>query len=175
MKRKLVLLIAIFLISLSLIGCKDPYEGAMVGAWQDANGLVGIAFRENGTCDVTFAREFTTETIFCAYSYSDGVVVLYNPLLHTIEDFDLKNLFSTPEDQGIVFSINREKKDGVVDGFWLSTLWMEQSDSIAVRSINDWTESLSKDGLSLNDAATVLTGSKFASDAIGWIQKALLD
>ncbi len=32
MKRKLVILITILLISTSLLSCKDPYEGAIVGA-----------------------------------------------------------------------------------------------------------------------------------------------
>lgn len=175
MKRKLVILITILLISTSLFGCKDSYEGAMVGAWQDSNGLVGVQFLEDGTCEVTFAREFITETAACAYSYADGMVVIYNPRLYSAEDFDLKNLYSTATEQGIVFSIDREKKDGVVDGFWISTLWMEKSSSVAVRSYSDWSDSLSAGGVSLNDAATSYTGSKFANDAIDWIQEALIE
>jgi len=175
MKRKLVILITILLISACLLGCKDPYEGAMVGAWQDSNGLVGVQFREDGTCDITFAREFIIETVACAYSYADGMVVIYNPRLYSIEDFDMKNLYTTATDQGIVFSIDREKKDGVVNGFWISTLWMEKGSSVAVRSFSDWSDSLSAGGVSLNDAATGYTGSKFANDAIDWIQAALID
>ena len=175
MKRKLVILITILLILTSLLGCKDPYEGAMVGAWQDSNGLVGVQFWDDGTCDVTFAREFITETVACAYSYADGMVVIYNPRLYSIEDFNMKNLYTTATDQGIVFSIDREKKDGVVSGFWISTLWMGKSSSVAVRSFSDWSDSLSQDGASLNDAATSYTGSKFANDAIEWIQGALID
>ena len=175
MKRKLVILITILLISTSLLSCKDPYEGAIVGAWQDSNRLVGVQFRDDGTCDVTFAREFITETIACAYSYADGMVVIYNPRLYSIEDFDMKNLYTTATDQGIVFSIDREKKDGVVNGFWISTLWMEKSSSVAVRSFSDWSNSLSAGGVSLNDAATSYTGSKFANDAIDWFQEALIE
>ena len=175
MKRKLVILITILLISTSLLGCKDPYEGAIVGAWQDSNRLVGVQFRDDGTCDVTFAREYITETVTCAYSYADGMVVIYNPRLYSIDDFNLKNLYTTATDQGIVFSIDQEKKDGVVDGFWISTLWMEKSSSITVRSFSDWTDNLSTGGVSLNDAATRYTGSKFANDAIEWIQEALIE
>lgn len=175
MKRKLVILITILLILTSLLGCKDPYEGAMVGAWQDSNGLVGVQFWDDGTCDVTFAREFITETVACAYSYADGMVVIYNPRLYAIEDFNMKNLYTTATDQGIVFLIDREKKDGVVSGFWISTLWMEKSDSISVKSFTDWVDSLAADGVSINDAATRYTGSKFANDAIDWIQEALIE
>ena len=175
MKRKLVILITILLILTSLLGCKDSYEGAMVGAWQDSNGLVGVQFWDDGTCDVTFAREFITETVACAYSYADGMVVIYNPRLYSIEDFNMKNLYTTATDQGIVFSIDREKKDGVVSGFWISTLWMGKSSSVAVRSFSDWSNSLSAGGVSLNDAATSYTGSKFANDAIDWFQEALIE
>jgi len=103
------------------------------------------------------------------------MVVIYNPRLYSIDDFNLKNLYTTATDQGIVFSIDQEKKDGVVDGFWISTLWMEKSSSITVRSFSDWTDNLSAGGVSLNDATTRYTGSKFANDAIEWIQEALIE
>ena len=175
MKRKLVILITILLILTSLLGCKDSYEGAMVGAWQDSNGLVGVLFREDGSCDVTFAREFITETVSCAYYYTDGEVLIYNPRIYTLDDFDLKNLNSVEDDQGIVFDIDREKKDGVVDGFGLVSLWMEPCIAITVSSFSDWENSLYANGLSLNEAASIYTGTKFSSVVIDWIQEALIE
>jgi hypothetical protein len=175
MKRKLIILMTVLLIIASLVGCKDPYEGAMVGAWQDENRLVGVLFREDGTCDVTFAREFITETVECAYGYSDGRVVIYNPRLYSIEDFDLEDIPHVSADKGVTFSINRDKKDGVVDGFWLASLIMQKSDSVNVQSFSEWLAGLSAGGVTLNDAAAAFTGNKFAGDAIEWIEEALVE
>lgn len=175
MKRKLVVLVAILLIMTSFAGCKDPYEGAMVGAWQDDSRLVGIIFREDGTCNVTFAREYITETVECAYAYSDGRVVIYNPRQYSIEDFDLKNLSSTPSDQGVTFYIDREEKDGVVDSFLLLSLTMKKSPLVYIQSFSEWLNGLTADGVTLNDAGTAYTVSKFAGDAIEWIEEALVD
>ncbi|MEA5048663.1 MAG: hypothetical protein VB034_08660 [Eubacteriales bacterium] len=175
MKRKRFVLIVILLLIISLFGCKDPYEGAIEGAWQDSNSLVGILFREDGTCDVTFAREFITETIYCKYLYSDGEVVIYNPQLHAEDEFDLRDAMSTLGEKGIVILLNRDKKDGVVESYWLSSLDMKRSDSVSIRSMSDWTKELAADGVSLNDAATVLNGSRDAERAIDWIQDVLID
>lgn len=174
MKRKLVVVVAILLLFISLFGCKDPYEGAMVGAWQDSNGLVGVRFREDGTCDVTLAREFITETVYCKYLYSDGKVLIFNPELHAEEDFDLDDSMGVLGEQGIIFSIDRDKKDGVVDSFWFSSLNMQKSDGVNIQSLSEWTESLGKDGVTLNDAATVLNGSRDANRAIEWITDTLV-
>ncbi len=175
MKRKLNLLIVILLVLASLTGCKDPYEGAIVGAWQDSNRLVGMLFYEDGTCDVTYAREFITDTVSCAYFYTDGSVVLYNPQVYSKEDFDLDKLYLTPAEQGVVFFIDQSEKDGVIEGFWLISLRMEKSNAVSVQSFSEWSNGLATGGTTLNDAATLYTGSIFTNDVIDWIQAALND
>lgn len=174
MKRKLFILGAIAVFLLCLLGCKDPYEGAMAGAWQDSNGLVGVSFREDGTCEVVFAREFITGTVPCVYLYHDGRVVIYNPALHTEDEFDMEGSSVGLGEKGLTFTIDRGEKDGVVDRFWLSSLKMERCETLSVRSLSEYGDSLAADGVSLNDIAEAYTGITFANSVIDWIKDVLV-